>query len=1421
MNDPPYAVDDVRTGLEDTSLILSFTDLLANDVDVDGDALNIISVSNALHGTVRIEDGQIIFTPAANYSGTAGFDYVVTDNTDGTDVGHVTINVVSTNQRPVAVADVFAAVEDVPFTISIAALLGNDFDPDSDPFSFVSVATSVPGARSILKPGGLIQFQPDENVNGPITFTYTITDGRLVGTGNVTLNFAAVNDAPLTYADGPFQTDEDAPLIVNLADLLANDVDVEGDAFWVTSVFDGDNGTVVMDGITAIFTPRANYFGNAGFTYRVVDVGGAETTGYVNVYVAPTFDLPIAVSDSGISVYEDSFVDIDPALLLANDIDPDGNPLRVVGVTGAVKLANGNWRFTPDADLFGLVTLNYSITNGSGLIVSSTVTINVLPLPDAPNAEDDVLAMVEDTPLVIARSSLLANDFDVDLEGFVFNRVVSTSGVSVVPDALGRLLLTLPANASGVASFVYEIMDSTGRTDTATVVIHVPPVNDAPEIGNVGSLSGFENTAFVHAFDPLLFRDVDGDFLTMSLRSAGGTPLPGWLTFNVLTLTVSGTPPASSLGTLALELVASDGQIATIKPVALTIAAVNHDPVIGTLPVVAVAEDKPISIFLPATLFTDVDGTSISVSVLGADNAALPSWLSYNAATRLLTGTPPVNFNGVINLTVAASDGSATTTKPWQITVTPVNDAPSIGSLPVATSAEDRPVSIVLDPALFTDVDGNALTITVRKSNGAVLPTWLTFNPVTNTLSGTPPANFNGTIALLVSVSDGTLTTVKPWSLTITPVNDPPVARNDAYNAGTATHIVIPLSQLLANDTDVDGNPLTVVSVSGGLGFTAVLDGLGNVVIDRTHTTSGVLKVGYVISDGTLTAGATLNLTVQSTNQAPVVDVIAPLHATEDTPLNITLPALAFSDANGDTLTYSVRRAGGTALPAWLTFNAQTLQLTGTPPANFHGTLALQVLVSDGFLSTLRTFDLVVDPVNDLPVLAAPLSDRFVIEDKPFSFKLQNNLVTDVDGDTLTYTLKMSDGSVAPIWINFDAATMLVSGTPALNYFGTTQLRLIISDGTATISDDFAFTVTNVNDAPVVANPIADQNLTTGTAFTVTLPTNAFSDPDGQALQYAAKLSSGTALPTWMSFNGTALTGTAPAHGTWTVRVFASDGTLQVSDDFNITFSGGNSSPIAVRDTGFTTRSGVPVEILASQLLANDTDFDHDALTVVQVRDATNGTVSLVNGIVTYTSTSGFTGTDSFVYKVSDGVRTSEALVVVSVAAPPTLSLNAGNDGNILFGGTSHDYLKGGNGADVLFGGAGNDAIFGGDGNDQLNGDAGNDLLYGGAGADSLFGGAGSDRLHGGAGNDQLNGGAGADTFLFRQGDGSDTIADFSSVQSDRIIINMQGVGSFDDLLAVGQQQAGGVLFAFGNGDELFLSGTMLAALDRNSFTFY
>ncbi|MEZ5840751.1 MAG: tandem-95 repeat protein [Hyphomicrobiales bacterium] len=1134
VNDPPVAVDDTVAGLEDTDLVIAVADLVGNDIDVDGDALSITAVLNPTNGAVRIENGAVIFTPDHNFDGIAGFDYVVDDGADGSDTGHVEINVASTNRAPVAGADMVLAVEDTAATVSIADLIGNDSDPDGDDFSFVGITGEVDGARAYVKPGGIIEFQPEENVNGPVAFTYRISDGRLEGTGTITVNFAPVNDAPIANPDGPFVMDEDAVLSIDLASLLANDVDVEGDAFAVTSVFDGDNGTVVLDGSTAVFTPRADYFGNAGFSYRVTDSGGATSVGYASITVMPQTDIPIAVSDTGIPVAEDGFIDIDPAQLMANDIDPDGDGLVFVSLNSSdgrvEELANGLYRFTPRADFFGAANLTYGITNGSGVVVHAGVTVDVQPMPDAPVAVDDELAMVEDTPLLVPISQLLANDYDVDLDAKLFSRIVSATGVSVVADGAGSLMLTTPENANGYASFIYEMRDTSGLVSTATVAI----------------------------------------------------------------------------------------------------------------------------------------------------------------------------------------------------TIAGVNDAPVIGEVPVFAGTEDHAISLVLDPALFSDPDGDAVLPGLRGAGGGALPDWLSFDLHTLTVSGMPPADFNGDIALELTVDDGKVMTVHPVTLSISPVND-----------------------------------------------------------------------------------------------SPSIAAIGPVHASEDTPFSLTLPSEAFFDVDGDALGFAVTRAGTSTLPDWLSFDAATLTLSGQAPADFNGTVALEVTASDGELAATRPFDLVIDPVNDLPVQSAPLSDHFAIEDQPFSVVLQGGLFSDPDGDPLTFDLAMNDGSDLPEWMSFDAETLTISGLPPLDYYGSTRLRLFVSDGEATISDDFAFTVSNANDAPVVANPLADAEFAAGAAFSITIPANTFSDPDGDALQFGARLASGAALPSWMSFNGSALTGTAPAAGSFDIQILASDGALQAADDFTVTFMASGSAPQAANDGVFRAQAGVPIEILASELLANDSDPDGDDLSVVGVGSAAHGAVSLANGIVTYVATPGYKGTDRFTYTVSDGIHSAEATVTVKVKAAAVVSIVGGDGSQILFGSDQSNYLDGGAGNDLLVGGRAADVLFGGEGSDLLLGGDGSDKLYGGDGRDVLLGGSGKDYLAGGTGDDILVGGRGADTFLFRQGDGHDIIMDYSRRERDQIVIDMNGIDNFDDLLATAQQTHAGVLFAFATGDELFLAGTQLAALDRDNFTFY
>ena len=116
-----------------------------------------------------------------------------------------------------------------------------------------------------------------------------------------------------------------------------------------------------------------------------------------------------------------------------------------------------------------------------------------------------------------------------------------------------------------------------------------------------------------------------------------------------------------------------------------------------------------------------------------------------------------------------------------------------------------------------------------------------------------------------------------------------------------------------------------------------------------------------------------------------------------------------------------------------------------------------------------------------------------------------------------------------------------------------------------------------------------------------------------------------------------------------------------------------------------------------------------------------------------------------------------------------------------------------------------------------------------GAGNDRLNGGAGQDWINGGKGNDVLFGGKGRDVFIFRTGDGADQIMDYDvpktgrkfNIDGDEIRLSIEGIETFDDLMAVAQQQEGGVMFTFGEGDELFLTGTQLSSLDKDDFTFF
>src|SRR5207245_2942698 len=151
-----------------------------------------------------------------------------------------------------------------------------------------------------------------------------------------------------------------------------------------------------------------------------------------------------------------------------------------------------------------------------------------------------------------------------------------------------------------------------------------------------------------------------------------------------------------------------------------------------------------------------------------------------------------------------------------------------------------------------------------------------------------------------------------------------------------------------------------------------------------------------------------------------------------------------------------------------------------------------------GNLSTSDTFALTVTNVNEAPVVANPIADQTTAEDAAFSFQVPANTFADQDaGDTLTLSATLANGDPLPTWLSFDGTTNTFSGTPDNAEMGSLSLRVMATDaGNLSAADTFALTVTNVNEAPAVANPIADQTTAEDAPFSFAVPANTFADPD-------------------------------------------------------------------------------------------------------------------------------------------------------------------------------------------------------------------------------------------------------------------------------------------------------------------------------------
>ncbi len=821
-------------------------------------------------------------------------------------------------------------------------------------------------------------------------------------------------------------------------------------------------------------------------------------------------------------------------------------------------------------------------------------------------------------------------------------------------DAANRTFWGMPDNGDvGTITIEVTVTDDHGASTSDNFDLTIINTNDDPFVANpIADQAATEDVTFNFTFPANAFGEVDpGDQLTYTAQLSGGGALPAWLSFDSATRTFSGTPAASDVGTIAIEVTADDGNGGT--PATDTFDLVIYDASVAAATIyetsgasldtniLSPGQNLYQSFFHnsgngtylvdyialqlrkdPAAQLQDIhvsllqnigDVTAIAEYTLSsADVGTTLAWEAFYVNNLALTDgeeyfikVSSSGSDGLISIGIHNVDmypngmfyydsgtPDASRDLAFQVAST-VNNAPIVASpIPNQNAPEDAPFNFVVDANTFSDVDGDGLTYSATLAGGGALPAWLSFDAATRTFSGTPTNSDVGTVSITVNVNDGQ---------------------------------------------------------------------------------------GGVASD-------TFDIVIANTNDAPVVNnPINDQVATEDSAFNFTFPANAFSDPDlGDSLTYSAELTGGGALPAWLNFDAATRTFSGTPVNNDVGTFSVSVTADDGNGGTATDiFDITVITTGDThyvdtgsgnretPISSVNQVGQSFLYDSPgatynvneisielakYAVAVPQTIIVEVrdawDG-TLLASDSMSSDAISAIgfeWHSFSFTNLALND----NQSYVIRVRTDANDDAILIRHhdvdlfpdgamiqngvpdgagwDLAFKVSQEdgsNTAPVVDNPLPDHTVNEDDNFSYTVPANTFSDADvNDTLTYRAQLAGGGSLD-WLVFNEITRTFSGiPRNddiGTLNVEVIATDNHgASVADVFTITIVNTNDDPFVrfpLADQAVTENNAFSYTVPA------DAFGDDDAGAVLTYTTQLAGGGALPSWLTFDAATRTFTGT--------------------------------------------------------------------------------------------------------------------------------------------------------------------------------------------------
>lgn len=1192
VNDGPVAGAQSLSVAEDAALAITLSAF-----DIDGDPLSYLVVVPPANGTLSGTAPNLTYTPNADFNGTDSFTFEAADGSaSGSAVIEITVTPV--NDAPTADDQSVSTDED---TVVPIILTGSDIDGDA--ISYAVIGTPSHGVLGGTAPN--LTYTPDANYNGTDTFTFEVSDGTEISApATVSLTVNPVNDTPVADAQ-TVATNEDNALIITLSGS-----DIDGDVLSYTVVADSTHGVLSRTAPNLTYTPAENYNGTDAFTFEVSD-GTASASATVDITISPVNDAPVADSQTAVTD-EDSAVSI---TLTGSDVDADSLTYAVVvsPLNGTLSGTAPNLIYTPNENYNGSDSFTFEASDGTLVSSAATVTIAINPVNDTPTADDQSVVTEEDVSLSI---TLTGSDIDGDALSYA---VVAAPLHGTLEGTAPDLTYTPNADYNGSDSFTFTVNDGTESSSAATVSITIHPVNDAP-VADAQSVETDEDTALGVT---LTGSDVDGDSLVISVSVM---PLHGTLSGTAPDLTY--TPNADYNGPDSFAFEVSDGvEVSSSAVVTITVNPVNDAPMADGQSV-ATDEDTALAIAITGA---DIDGDTLSYTVVDAPVNGVLSGTAPN-----LTYTPNENFNGADSLSFKVSDGSLESAiATVNITVNPVNDAPSADDQTVATD-EDTAMTITLTGS---DVDGDALSYAI-----AVAPIHGILSGTAPDLIYTPSENFNGTDSFTFETSDGALSSSPATvSITIQPVNDAPVAVDQSVITDEDSAASVTLT-----GSDIDGDSLSYAVLDAPLNGT-----LSGTAPDLTYTPNadfhGADSFTFEVNDGTVSsAPATVTITVNSVNDAPVANAGEDQLIDEGTNTVLNGSATDDNTPEGSTLSYAWSQLSGSGTASFSDANDPAATVSFTVP----GVYVLQLSVSD---SELSDTDEISITVNDAPVVNAGTDQ---IADYPGPVSIVGTVSDDgVPSTELSTAWMQVSGPGAALFEDVQAVSTSVRFTLPGEYV----LRLNVTDSRLLGVDDVNFSVrpAGPNAAPVV-NAGTDQ--TVGLTGKIVLEGSVSDD----GLLYGSEMIvewSAISGPGTVSFNDAsdpAAVATVDQSGTYVLRLTANDGELTASDEVEVTVFLGNLPPVVNAGADITV-SETPA--LLSGNVSDDGLPAGESLTVMWTQISGPGTASFNNAAQANTTVS-FSEGGSYVLRLtaSDSEYSASDEISVNVTGNQPPVADAGPD---------------------------------------------------------------------------------------------------------------------------------------------------------------